>query len=206
MATRIRSQLAQSYENSSTLIKSKLTIVETAVNKIQLPERFKGTIVEKWMGYWKNLYIDYRDVFVGAGQQMKEKPIRSAFYGITAASAYYCAQRNPSDIDFYEQLRRYNADLILVHESCQNPVSAQYLKFLEQSNNRGLLRTLNLGVLSLIWLDNYDEALGLFKVTCPYLQPEYLTWHKRIVDVGILNTWWKLRENMIDFDINEANL
>lgn len=209
MATRIfrmKSQLIQSIDSSTSIIKSKLNTVQTVVNRIELPDRFKGTIVEKWAGYWKNLSRDYRDVAVGVGEQIKQKPLRSAVYGTLAGAAYYCAKHNPDERDFAEKLKRFNADLVLVHESCQNPSSAQYVKFIEQAQNAGIIRIWNFGVVSFMWLDNYDEALGVYKATCTYLQSEYLTLYQRIIDVGFLDKWWKLEQRMIDFDINEANL
>lgn len=209
MATRIfrlKSQLVQTIDTSSTLIKSKLNTVQTAVNKIELPERFKGTVVEKWAGYWKNLCIDYRDVFVDVGKQMKDRPIRSSVYGITGTFLYYCSRHNPTESDFIEELRKFNADLILVHESCHKPEAAEYLKFLERAHNQGLIRTLNLGVLSIQWLHDYDAALGVYKATCLYTQPNYLQFHERIVDIGLLDRWWKLDKKMIDYDVNTENM
>jgi hypothetical protein len=52
-------------------------------------------------------------------------------------------------------------------------------------------------------LDNYDGDLAVYKATCSYLKPKYLTFHERIVDVGFVGKWWKLQEYMIDYDIND---
>lgn len=209
MATRIfrlKSQLVQTIDTSSTLLKSKINTVQSAVSKIELPERFKGTAVEKWAGYWKNLYIDYRDVALDAGKQIKTRPYRSGFLGITGSFLYYCARHNPTEKDFIEELRKFNSDLILVDESCHKPEAAEYLKFLERAHNQGLIRTLNLGALSLMWLHDYDAALGVYKATCLYTKPDYLHFRERIVDVGFLDRWWKLDKKMIDYDVNEENV
>lgn len=188
------------------LVKSKLNTIETAVNRIQLPDKFKGTMVEKWAGYWKNLYRDYQDVAKGVVEQAKERPIRSSLYGITAVATYYCAKHNPTQSDFLEQFRKYNTDMILVDESCQRPETAQFFKFIEQASNQGLLRTLNLGVVSLLWVHDYDQALGIYKAVCTYTQPDYLKFQERIVDIGFLDKWWKLEKIMVDYDVNEANV
>lgn len=209
MATRIfrlKTQLTQVFNTNSTIVKSKLNTIQTAVNRIELPERFKGTVVEKWANYWKNLGRDYREVIVGVGDSIKEKPLRSGIYGICASGIYYCCKHNPDETDFFEKLRRFNTDLVLVSESCQNPTSAQYIKFLEQADNLGIIRIWNFGVVSFMWLDNYHTALGVYKATCSYMQPDYLTLHQRVIDIGFLDKWWNLEKRMVDYDINEANL
>lgn len=97
-------------------------------------------------------------------------------------------------------------DLILVDESCQRPETTQFFRLVEKANNQGLLRTLNLGVFSLLWVHDYDAALGVYKATCTYTQPDYLNFKRRIIDVGFLDKWWKLNQFMINYDVNEANL
>lgn len=91
-----------------------------------------------------------------------------------------------------------------VGEPIRNPVSVQHIKWLEQCYNEGLIRRLNLGILSLIWLDNYDRDCYIYKAVCPYLKPRYVTFYERIVDVGFLERWWLLERKMKDYDINEA--
>lgn len=202
---RLRTQLTQSYTTNSSLIKTKFNAIQNRVNNFEVPERFKGTVVEKWLLYWKGLVIDYRDVFLGVVKQSKERPIRAAIYGGLAGSALYCMKHNPNETDFIAQLRDHNIKMVLIDPACQNPVSTQHIKFVEQCYNEGIVRRLNVGIFSLLWLDNYERALGIYKANCSYTQPELLSWHKRIIDVGFLNKWWKIDENMKDYDINEES-
>lgn len=202
---RLRTQLTQSYTTNSSLLKTKIDAIQTRVNSLEVPERFKGTVVETWMLYWKRLVIDYRDVFLGVVEQTKAKPIQSAIYGGLAGSVVYSFKHNPNETDFIEQLRSHNTKMVLVDPACQNPTSSQYLTFLERCYNEGIVRRLNFGIFSLLWLDDYERALGIYKATCSYTRPELLSWHKRIIDVGFLNKWWKIDENMVDFDINQNN-
>lgn len=204
--TRLRSQLTQAYTTNASAFRTKWNNIQTRLDQMEVPERFKGTVVEKWLRYWRGLCIDYRDVFMNVGQQMKEKPIRASIYGGLMAATWYSAKHNPSYIDFYDRLRKHNTDIILVNHDCHNPVSAEYLTFLERSLNEGIVRKLNLGVCSLLWLDNYDRAVALYKATCKYTQPDYLTWHDRVIDVGFLDKWWILEEKMTDYDVNEAKI
>ena len=68
----------------------------------------------------------------------------------------------------------------------------------------GISSRLNLGFLSLLWVDNYAKVCGVFKSQCEYLKPRYLTFHERIVDIGFLGSWWILENKMKHFDINPS--
>lgn len=169
--------------------------------KFSLPEKYKGTIVENWSRYWSQLFIDYGEVIGGVGTTIRTKPIKSAFYAATGTGLYFCAKNNPSPVDFMIQLRNLNGDLLVVDPKCHNPESAEYLKFLERSLNRGLIRNLNLGVCSLMWLADYDQQLSLFKATCSYTGIEYSKFPDRVIDVGFWGRWWNLHNKMIDYDV-----
>lgn len=188
----VRNHLTTKYESA----KSRVT------NKFKLPEKYKGTVVEKWANYWKQLGTDYKDVALDTVKTIREKPIRSAAYASLLGSLYTMAKNNPGKDEFMEQLRNYNTELVLVHESCQNPIAAQHFRMIERSINEGVVRWLNLGVVTLVWLDNFAEDLSLYKATCNYLQPDWRTFSDRIIDIGWMNTWWTLRQKTVDYDVN----
>lgn len=167
-----------------------------------LPAKYQGTVVEKWAKYWTQLGVDYRDVAFGIVRQSVAKPVKAATYAAIATSAYYSAQNCPSEVEFLQQLRQLNAELVLVHESCQNPVSTEHFQTMQRYLNQGRLRYLNMGIMSLMWVDDYDEGLGLYQSTCTYTQPEWLRYPERIIDIGFWHKWWKLHEYMRDFDVN----
>jgi hypothetical protein len=187
-------------------LRSNINKAQDKLNSIELPEKYKGTIIEKWTKYWKQLVTDYKEMFLDTGREMKNKPFKTSVYATLLGGSYYCCKNNPDEQTYFEEIRKYNNDMMLVSEATQNPTSTEYLKFIERCNNQGILRRLTLGVVSFIWLDNYDKNLALYKSTCTYLKPEYLTFHERIIDVGFLNKFWKLTEKMVDYDINEANI
>lgn len=91
-----------------------------------------------------------------------------------------------------------------VGEAIRNPMSVQYVQWLGQCYNEGIVRRMNLGIVSLIWLDDYDEMCSLYKAVCPYLKTRYLTFYQRVVDIGFLDKWWILENKMEDYDVNEA--
>lgn len=183
-------------------IRNKLKPIQDKVNSVELPERFKGTVVEKWVGYWKQLGRDYTDVALDVCRQAKERPLKASVIGTGLGSIYYLAKHNPDESDFIEQLRENNTKLYLVHEEAMNPKTKEYMKFIHAAYNQGIIRKISIGIGSFLWLADYDKGLALYKSTCSYLGPEYLTFYQRIIDVGFLDTWWVLEGSMKDYDIN----
>lgn len=209
MATRIlrlRTQLVQRYTNNTTTIRNRFDAIQSKVTSIELPERFKGTVVEKWAAYWKALARDYRDVAIDVYKFGREKPIRAGIYGALAASIVYSCKRNPDDVTYINHLRLHNINMVMVSDDCRSPVSSQYSTFVERCYNEGIVRRLNIGVASILWLDNYDRAICLYRATCKHTKYDLLSWHQRIIDVGFLGKWWNLEKAMVDYDVNEANL
>ncbi|KAG7207118.1 hypothetical protein KM043_000993 [Ampulex compressa] len=185
---------------------ARLTVQRIAyrIGRLETPERIKGTFLERWGTYWKNLYIDYRDVTVDTAKHCRERPIRTTIYASVLACAYYCYEHNPDERSFREHLLRNATKLAQLGEAVRNPISAWHVKQLEQCYNEGTLRRLNLGIISLIWVDNYDESCSLYKAVCPYLKPRYFSFHERAIDVGFLDKWWILEDKMTNYDVNEA--
>lgn len=171
--------------------------------KFTLPDKYKDTIVEKWSRYWTQLFIDYGEVFVGVGKSIQTRPIRSAVYAATGTGIYLSVQKNPSPVDFMVQLRNVTGELVMVDPKCHNPQSSEYLKFLERSLNNGLIRHLNLGVCSLMWLSDYDASVALYKATCTYTGVQYRTFPDRVIDIGFWGRWWNLQQKMQDYDVAE---
>jgi hypothetical protein len=118
---------------------------------------------------------------------------------------YYGVKHNPNEVAFREQLISSSLKLIQIGEPIRNPVSSCYVKWLEQCYNEGIIRRLNFGIISVMWLNNYDKECALYKTVCPYLKPEYVTFYQRIVDIGFLDVWWILKNSMIDYDVNNSD-
>lgn len=183
---------------------SKFNKIGIKIRSYEIPVRIKGTFIKRWAKYWHGLYTDYKDVAFDVAKDCRERPARAAMYIILLGGCFYSNRHNPDETLFREQLIQSSIKLIQVGEPIRNPVSVQHIKWLEQCYNEGLIRRLNLGILSLIWLDNYDRDCSLYKAVCPYLKPRYLTFHDRIIDVGFLEKWWLLEKKMKDYDVNEA--
>lgn len=99
---------------------------------------------------------------------------------------------------------RYNLKLVLLGAPVRNSVAVEHLERLQQYYNEGIIRRLNLGISSLIWIDNYDKDCSSYKAVCSYLKPRYVTSYNRIVDIGFLDKWWVLENKMKDYDVNET--
>lgn len=195
LATSVRQRIAQSIQSRVDSTKQRIAA------KFTLPEKYKGTMVEKWSRYWSQLFIDYGEVFGGLGTTIRTKPVKSAIYAATGTGLYLCVQNNPSSVDFMIQLRNLTGDLVMVDPKCHRPESAEYLRFLERSLNSGVIRNLNLGVCSLMWMADYDEQLSLYKANCSYTGVQYAKFADRVIDVGFWGRWWNLHNKMIDYDV-----
>ncbi|XP_055612919.1 mitochondrial import inner membrane translocase subunit Tim29 [Uranotaenia lowii] len=186
-------------------LKQRRATLLARLEALELPEKYKGTIWEKWAMYWKNLVIDYKEMIVDTGKTMRERPIRSSIYLTLLGASAYCSSNNPDEADFMDQFRRRSNELSMVHPSCQNPQASEHIQFVQRAYNEGIVRRISLGVVSFMWLDNYDRGVAIYKAICPYLQPRYVTFHERIIDVGFNKRWWMLERKMIDYDINDAS-
>ncbi|KAG8236130.1 hypothetical protein J437_LFUL001611 [Ladona fulva] len=168
----------------------------------ELPDKYKGTFLEKWHKYWKNLILDYKEVGVDTVKSVKERPLKAATYISGLGVILYLVKNNPDEHNFQSAFISCLNDISVVGETIRNPSSQEHLDFLQRCYNANVLRRLNIGIMSFIWVDNYDSVCKLYKAQCTYLQPKYSTFHERIVDVGFLNTWWGLRKYMEDYDVN----
>lgn len=170
--------------------------------QFELPERLKGTVVEKWANYWKQLGIDYKEMVIDTGKHMIQHPLKTTVYATLGISTYLFCKHNPDFEDFKKEFQSNKNQLILVHESCQNPISSNHIKNLEKWFNQGVVRRLSLGVISFIWIDNYDKDCSLYKTTCEYLKVPYAGFSERIIDIGFWDKYWVLEERMKDYDVN----
>ncbi|XP_063971972.1 mitochondrial import inner membrane translocase subunit Tim29 [Diachasmimorpha longicaudata] len=179
------------------------TAVVDSVKNVEKSEKAKTTIIERWKLYWKNLYLDYKDVGVDVVKECRNRPVKAGAYFSVLAGCYYLSKTNPDLCTFREELLKNSMRLMYVGESTRNPTSMSHVLHMKECLNNNIIRRLNLGVMSFIWLDNYSDRCALYKVQCNYLKPEYTSFHERIVDVGFLGKWWILEDKMKNYDINE---
>lgn len=169
---------------------------------VKIEDKVKGTFMEKWLKYWKGLLNDYRDVAIDVYKDVKTKPAKAAAIGSTFGIIYYCAIHNPDEKSFRDAYLRAANEVLLVNPSMQNPMTVSHLRYIEQAYNHKLIRRLNFGIGSIVWVDLYSETSDIYEAHCDYLQLSYTEFGSRILDIGFLDRWWVLSKKMIDFDVS----
>lgn len=66
----------------------------------KLDEKVKGTFFENWLRFWKNVFIDYREVVTDVRKNIKQKPTKAFFIFSGFSFLSYCATHNPNEISF----------------------------------------------------------------------------------------------------------
>lgn len=92
--------------------------------------------------------------------------------------------------------------IALVHPESQNQKSVKYFRYLEKCRNDDTLRVTSLGLFSILWIHDHSTKLATPDAVCKYLEPEYKTFYKRIIDIGFLNKWWNIQNNLKDYDVD----
>lgn len=110
-----------------------------------------------------------------------------------------------NDIHVFIILIFYRAsnEILLVSPTQRRPDAVEHLRLLEKCYNANIIRRLSLGVVSVIWVDNYSDMCNTYECTCSYLELSYIDFFKRIIDIGFINKWWLLEKRMEDFDVND---
>ncbi|XP_066248557.1 mitochondrial import inner membrane translocase subunit Tim29 [Euwallacea similis] len=165
-------------------------------------QKIKGTVVEKWVNYWKLITKDYKDVAKSVKEDIIQAPLRSSLYFTGATFITLCIKLNPDLKSFRAKYIESANNISLVPLNVANPQSVEHLKCIESSFNRKLIRHMNLGIMSFVWMDKYSEECDLYESNCSYLQIPYWKLSGQILDVGFLNVWWIISRKMLDFDIN----
>ncbi|XP_056648998.1 mitochondrial import inner membrane translocase subunit Tim29 [Diorhabda sublineata] len=170
---------------------------------LKFNNKIKGTFIEKWFNYWKLLARDYKDVGVNLKMEVRQKPLKAATYFTGISFLSYCVTSNPDLRSFKSKYIESANELALVNPSLTNPTSVTHLKYIEKCFNANLIRYINLGVFSIVWVDEFSKDCDTYECKCSYLQVPYRHFGTRILDVGFLNTWWVISRRMLDYDVNE---
>lgn len=154
--------------------------------------------------YFKNLYIDYAEVFKEARQNARRRPIRASLYGGATIFVLNLFRTN-------EGLKSYTSEVVSacnrlgsVTEDCRNPKSSKFVEQIGELNCHGLLRQVDLGFSTLVYRSDTNSDTALYRYNCSYLSPSIKEFfQERIVDLSLLGHWLFLELNMKDYDINE---
>lgn len=155
--------------------------------------------------YFKNLYLDYYEVFKEVRRGATNKPIRATLYGFSTLFALNLFRTN-------EDLRSYHCEVISacnriasVTENSRNPKSLKFVHKVGELNCHGLLRQIDLGFSTIIYKTDTNPETALYRYNCSYLNPSMKEFvQERLVDLGFFGHWLLLEFKMRDYDINES--
>lgn len=176
--------------------------LENIQSKVQFPDKFKGTILERWAKYWKNLVIDYRQMLQDLRSDVQDDPLKALKWTTGIVTMYALAQNNPNELDFKDHMKRVTNEVILVSDECRNPKSVEHLHYIQQCSNEGVIHYRSLGVVSFMYTSSMNDSCDLYKAQCSYLKPSYLSAFSRIVDVGLIGRWWNMHIKTTNYDVN----
>jgi hypothetical protein len=172
--------------------------------QFQLPEKYKGTRIEKWFLYWKNLVQDYREVGKDTLKDIRLKPLKACTIFGTFVFAACSASRNPDSRNYRDTVLNYANDIIVIGDLIRNVNALNHMKFLERCYNNDVIRYFSFGIFSIIWISNHDKSSGLYEAQCSYTKIPYLEFYKHIIDIGFWNKWWILENKMKDYDVSST--
>ncbi|XP_063230958.1 mitochondrial import inner membrane translocase subunit Tim29-like, partial [Bacillus rossius redtenbacheri] len=154
--------------------------------------------------FWRNLYLDYKEVAVETLTKSREKPKNAVLTLAGVAGALYCCSANPDERSYRDAVQASSQELALVGAPIRNPATCRHLHRANTCLDKGEVRRLGLGLLCLVWADTRDAGLGVYAAQCPHLRPHPRDWPRLLLDVGFLDRWWLLRRAMHDCDVNPA--
>lgn len=169
-------------------------------------KKYKGTIFERWILFWKFAYIDYTDVLINVIKESREFPLRTCGYLAGLGLLWLIVKLNPDERSFRDALLTWSNEIILVHPSIQRANTVQYLRLVEKCYNTNYIRYTSFGVFSIMWVDNFSRECGLYENKCDYFKLKYSNFFQRIIDFGFFNKWWFMEKHVANYDINESIL
>ncbi|XP_076977907.1 mitochondrial import inner membrane translocase subunit Tim29 [Tamandua tetradactyla] len=156
------------------------------------------------LGIWaRTLLQDYAEACRDAAAAARARPGRAAVYLGLLGGAAACCSLAPSEAAFEEALLDASGTLLLLAPATRNRESEAYVQRLLWLRGHGRLRHLNLVLGSLVYEAPFDAQTSLYQARCRYLQPRWVDFPSRILDVGFMGRWWVLEARMHDCDIND---
>lgn len=177
-------------------------IISNIKKNMKFPDKLKGTIFEKWADYWKNLFIDYRQMMTDLRTDIQDDPRKAMKWTVGVATLSFLSLNNPNELDFKDNLKRINNEAVMISPECLNQEAAKHLWFLDTCYNQGIIHYRSLGILSIMYTTDLNDSCDLYKAHCSYLKPTFMSFPSRIIDVGIMGQWWNLYIKTNNYDVN----
>lgn len=171
---------------------------------VRLPQRMTKRL-SKWSKPVTNVANDYLAVLRETFDYMRDHPIRGVGLLTFFGGGALLWNKNPSFAHYMDSVTSYSLELSMCSESTRNPAAQRYVTRIGYLESNLLLRYYNFGIFSLIMKQDYHSCRN-FGVTSKHLKTRWWEVSNKVVDIGVLNTWIKLEEYMVDFDVNYDNL
>lgn len=154
--------------------------------------------------YFKNLYLDYYDVFKDVHKSAKKRPLRATLYGSSIIFVLNLFRTNEGLASHAGEVVSACNRLGSMVENLRNPISNKYVQTIGELNGHRQLRQIDLGFSTIIYSTGSNPETALYKYNCKYLKPTIEEFFKdRLVDIGFMGHWLFLEYNMRNYDINE---
>ncbi|KAJ7316419.1 hypothetical protein JRQ81_002581 [Phrynocephalus forsythii] len=171
-----------------------------AKEKLRLWQRLRTGRLASWC---QSLLSDYAEACREVAQGAWQRPRRAALYLSLLAGATACSLRSPGERSFEASLLEASGALLLLSPGTRRRASEGHVQRLRQLRNRGQVRFQDLLFFSLVYQAPFDSGADLYQAHCKYLQPRWMDFPGRVLDVGFWGRWWVLSSKMEDADINE---
>ncbi|ODN05698.1 hypothetical protein Ocin01_01005 [Orchesella cincta] len=162
----------------------------------------KLTLKQKFRLFWKNLYVDYKEVAVDTLKEAQAKPVKASFYLSIAGGVLYMHFTNPKEYQYISELTKYDTEVSILSPDIRNPFAEKYCHNLLKLKMKRELRYQSFELFSIVWKHDVDKTNGLFEAKCKYLKPLWSEVQDRFVDIGLFGRFWMLERNMLDYDVN----
>eukprot|EP00090_Calanus_glacialis_P021647 TRINITY_DN3340_c0_g1_i1.p1 TRINITY_DN3340_c0_g1~~TRINITY_DN3340_c0_g1_i1.p1 ORF type:complete len:221 (+),score=42.35 TRINITY_DN3340_c0_g1_i1:35-697(+) len=172
-----------------------------AIKALESPEVVLSR-AQRLKNYLNMVKYDYTEALKEIKDFAVNKPFKAVVTGSLLGFGLYSNKTNPDEHAFRENFLINGQELCQVGDPIRNPSTQNLQDYVSKAYNAGLLRRLNLGVCSVMWVDDYDQNLGLFAARCDYLKPGWLDIRHRVIDVGFIGKWWISSKKMEEFDVN----
>ena len=156
---------------------------------------------QNWANKLKEYALDYKSSFAGTLEAAKSRPIRAAFYAVSAITAYVAYKTTPSEAKYIASLVESSNEMLLCGGE-KSRRTDEYLQNILKKWSKGMLRYKNAGLFSIVYFSEHSKDTKAYNATCQYTNPSWFELKDHIIDVGLFGRWWMLGFTMTDYDVD----
>ncbi|CAJ0606870.1 unnamed protein product [Cylicocyclus nassatus] len=144
---------------------------------------------------------------IAAYKGCKKEPYKTGFYLSCLGGLIYAYQTNPTQQFMLNDLREWRQIMSLVPLSIHNNQADEELVRRSVLLCQNRLHHYNLWFFSLLVRSTYDDSIRTYESQDPNLK-EWIwkEFYNNIIDIGFFGKWYKLHQNLKDYDINKDEI